>query len=137
GGRDGGVRRQTRGHFPRERAGSRGGFENVAGVCLRHPRREVTRVIFKYQRDEQPVVKLRDRACEHFVRFRHGLLPRAYHAASSNVRTVAGPSILRGLVCTQRSCIACSAIASSCSGLTPTSRRRRGNPRSAISEATT
>src|SRR5579859_2271068 len=34
-------------------------------------------------------------------------LRTAYHAASSNSRTTTGPSILRGLVCTQRSCIDC------------------------------
>ena len=39
-----------------------------------------------------------------------------------------GPSILRGLVWTQRSCMDPSAIRSSCSGLTPTSRNRVGNP---------
>ena len=36
--------------------------------------------------------------------------PRPHHAASSSARTSAGPSILRGLVCTQRSCIDSSAI---------------------------
>ena len=38
-----------------------------------------------------------------------------YHAASSSVRTTAGPSILRGLVWIQRSCIDSSAMTSSCS----------------------
>ena len=52
-----------------------------------------------------------------------------YHAASSKVRMTAGPSILRGLVWIQRSCIDPSAMRSSCSGLTPTSRSRVGRPR--------
>ena len=63
--------------------------------------------------------------------------PAAYQAASSNVRMTAGPSILRGFVCIQRSCIEFSAIRSSCSGSTPTSRSRVGSPRPEISSATT
>ena len=60
-----------------------------------------------------------------------------YQAASSSVRMITGPLILRGLVWTQRSCIDPSAIRSSCSGLTPTSRNRVGNPRPEISSAMT
>ena len=47
----------------------------------------------------------------------NGVAP--HHAASSSARTAGGPSILRGLVCTQRSCIDSSAIRSSCSGFDP------------------
>jgi hypothetical protein len=43
---------------------------------------------------------------------RSPLMLQRYQAASSSLRTTAGPSIFRGFVCTHRSCIEPLAIAS-------------------------